>query len=79
MAMTTTVVVTDRLKRKVIRFVKKNGYITNRQCRDLLGLGYDQVIALFNHMVGTGELTRIGRTSSIRYVLPDKDDETPHG
>lgn len=70
--MTTVIVVTDRLRHKVIQYVKKNGTITNRQCRDLLRLGYDQVITLFNNLVDSGQLIRTGKTSSVKYVLPEK-------
>ena len=69
--MTTTIVVTKGLRDKVLRYVKHNGYITNRQCRDLLGLGYDQVIALFKRMVESGELVRTGKTASTKYLLPE--------
>jgi predicted HTH transcriptional regulator len=62
----------ESLEQRVVRFIKTNGYITNRQCRELLGLGYDQVIVLFNKMVTSGELVREGKTSSVKYVLPPK-------
>ncbi len=68
----TTVTVTEDIIRKVIRFVKQNGFITNRQGRELLGLGYDQVTKLFNKMAESGELIREGKTSSIKYRLPTK-------
>ena len=68
----TTIKVTEDIMRKVIRFVKQNGFITNRQCRELLGIGYDQVTKLFNKMVESGELIREGKTSSVRYRLPTK-------
>lgn len=69
---TRKVEITNEMKRKVIIFVKKNGSITNRQCRPLLDLGYDQVITLFRHMVNRGELIREGKTTNIRYVLPKR-------
>jgi len=59
MTSTTTIEVTEEMKQKVVRFIKKNRFITNRQCRELLGLGYDQVITLFNRMVESGELFRL--------------------
>lgn len=70
MKQTTTIEITKTMRQTVIAFVKKNGYITNRQCRDLLDLGYDQVIRLFNSMVSSGELIREGKTSSVKYMLP---------
>ena len=51
---TTVVTVTKALRSKVLDYVRRNGHITNRQCRDLLELGYDQVISLFNQMVEMG-------------------------
>ena len=72
MSSKTTIEVTVEMKQKVIRFIKKNKFVTNRQCRDLLGLGYDQVISLFNKMVDAGEVIREGKTSSVKYRLPLK-------
>lgn len=70
MKLTTVVEITKEMRQSVIKYVKKNGYITNRQCRELLDLGYDQVIRLFNSMVDSGELIREGKTSSVKYTLP---------
>jgi predicted HTH transcriptional regulator len=68
----TTIEVNEDIKQKVFKFVKQNGYITNRQCRVLLGIGYEQAIALFNKLVESGELVREGTTSSVKYRLPTK-------
>ena len=68
----TTIEVTEELKQKVIRFIKKNKSISNKECRELLGLGYDQAIFLFNKMVEDGDVIREGKTSSIKYRLPPK-------
>lgn len=67
---TTNIEVTEDIKQKVIKFVIQNGFITNRQCRLLLGIGYGQAIALFKKFVESGELIREGKTSSVRYRLP---------
>ena len=72
--MTTTIQVTQAIKRKVIAYVRANGSITNRQCRVLLGIGYDQCITLFNQMIEAGELARVGKSAGVRYVLPTADD-----
>ena len=72
MKSTTTIEVNQDIKQKVIKFVKQNGFITNRQCRVLLGIGYEQAITLFNKLVESGELIREGITSSIKYRLPIK-------
>lgn len=68
----TTIEVNEDIKQKVIMFVKQNGFITNRQCRVLLGIGYEQAITVFNKLVESGELIREGRTSSVKYRLPVK-------
>ena len=68
----TTIEVNEDIKQKVIKFVKQNGFITNRQCRVLLGIGYEQAITLFNKLVESGELIREGTTSSVKYRLPIK-------
>lgn len=68
----TTIEITPEMKLKIVRFIRKNKSITNRQCRELLGLGYDQVINLFNKMVETGDVIREGKTSSVRYRLPNE-------
>lgn len=67
---TTNFEVTQDVRQKVIKFVIQNGFITNRQCRLLLGIGYGQAIALFRKLVESGELIREGKTSSVRYRLP---------
>ncbi len=70
MRLTTTIEISKEMRQTVIKYVKKNGSITNRQCRELLELGYDQVIRLFNSMVDSGELIREGKTTSVKYTLP---------
>ena len=72
MKSTTNIEVTEEIKQKVIAFVKQNGFITNRQCRVLLGIGYEQAIALLNKLVESGELIREGKTSSVKYRLSIK-------
>jgi len=57
------------MNQKVIQFIKNNKSITNKQGRLLLGLGYEQVIRLFNKMVESGELLREGNTSSVKYRM----------
>jgi len=69
MPLVTTFIATVEMKQKVIQFIKNNKSITNKQCRLLLGLGYEQVIRLFNKMVESGELLREGNTSSVKYRM----------
>lgn len=59
-------------RQRVLSYIRANGSITNRECRRLLGIRYDEAIALFNAMVSSGELVRIGKTASTRYVLPSQ-------
>ena len=66
----------EELRPKVLEYVEKNGSITNRQCRELLGIGYDQAISLFNIMIEGGELRRVGKTAGTRYVLPKSSATT---
>ena len=66
----------EELRPNVIEYVEKNGSITNRQCRELLGIGYDQAISLFNTMIEDGQLVRVGKTAGTRYVLPDSGGRT---
>ena len=69
MPLISTFIATDEMKQKVIQFIKNNKSITNKQGRLLLGLGYEQVISLFNKMVKSGELLREGKTSSVKYRM----------
>ena len=68
----TTIEVSEDIKEKVIMFVKQNGFVTNKQCRLLLGIGYEQAIALLKNLVRSGELVREGKTSSVKYRLSIK-------
>jgi len=61
----------ETFRHKVINYVEENGSITNRECRELLGVDYDQAIKIFNTMLEDGQLIRVGKTSGTRYVLPD--------
>jgi predicted HTH transcriptional regulator len=69
---TTILTITNEMKEKVKRFIKKNGSITNRECRQLLEIGYDQAITFFNYMVKNNELVRVGKASATKYILPTK-------
>lgn len=57
------------IREQLLRHIRAHGSVRNRECRELLGIGYDEAIALFNAMIGAGEIVRVGRTSGIRYVL----------
>jgi hypothetical protein len=72
---TVNIEVTEDIKLKVSKFIRKNGFITNRQCRELLGIGYDQAITLFNKMLASKELIREGKNSAVKYRLPTLSDK----
>ena len=61
------------IRDRVLGYLRLSGSITNRECRHLIGIGYDEAIALFNAMVSSGQIIRVGKTCGIRYVLPDED------
>lgn len=69
---TTKIEVTEELKQKVIHFVEQHSFISNKQCRVLLGIGYEQAIVLLNTLVESGELVREGKTSGVKYRLSGK-------
>jgi predicted HTH transcriptional regulator len=64
----TTIQISEKMRESIYRFIKKNGYITNRQCRELLNISYDQAINLFNQMVENKELKREGKASATKYT-----------
>lgn len=68
----TKIEVTEDIKQRVIKFIKENDFITNRQCRVLLGIGYEQAITVLNALVESGNLIREGKTSTVKYRLPDE-------
>ena len=55
--------------RKVRQYCIDNGSISNREARQLLGIGYDEAIALFNSLVARRELVRTGTRGGTRYTL----------
>lgn len=65
----TKVEISDAMKDRVYKFIKKTGSINNRQCRELLGISYDQAIHFFNQMVENNELKREGKASATKYVI----------
>jgi len=55
----------------VLRHVKKQGSITNRECRQFLALSYDQTIFLLGGLCKVGLLVRKGAASGTHYILSD--------
>ncbi len=70
MPTSTKIKITNEMKQSIYHFIKKNGYITNRQCRELLNISYDQAIHLFNQLIESKELIREGKASATKYVRP---------
>jgi predicted HTH transcriptional regulator len=59
----------------VREYVRSHGAITNRECRRLLGLSYDETMRLLGAMSKDGVLERVGKASGTRYVLPTPREE----
>jgi predicted HTH transcriptional regulator len=53
----------------VIHYVQKHGSITNRECRELLDVSYDNAIRLLGGLTRVGILRRQGVSSGTKYVL----------
>jgi len=61
--------------KKIMDYVEKNGSITNRECRALTGLSYDQGIKLGTALVLLGMLRKEGAGSTTKYVIPESKPE----
>ena len=53
----------------IVQHVKKHGSIRNRQCRELLGVSYDETIYILGGLCKVGLLVRKGASSGTHYVL----------
>ena len=60
----------DMAREVVLRYLRENESIANKEFRGFSNLSYDQIITLFNRMMREGVLVRVGKTSGTRYVLP---------
>ena len=54
----------------ILEYVAKRGSITNRECRELTGLSYDQGIKIGSAMCMLGMLKKHGEGSVTKYVAP---------
>ena len=59
---------------KVLAFLAAHDFITNREFRALTQLNYDQGVSFFNRMIANGNLVRVGKTTTIKYLLPGARD-----
>lgn len=54
---------------KIIAFVRTNGAISNKQCREILGVQDRRARAILNQMVQAGQLHRLDAGPATRYAL----------
>ncbi len=55
---------------EILAFVRREGFITNGQCRELLGItSRERVRRLLGRLVDDGRLERVGQRRGARYVL----------
>jgi len=59
---------------KVLAFLAAHDFIANREFRELTQLTYDQGVSFFNRMIANGNLVRVGKTTTIKYLLPGARD-----
>lgn len=58
---------------QILAFVLRNGFITNGQCRELLGIASrERVRRLLGRLVDEGRLEMVGQRRGTRYVLPKR-------
>jgi ATP-dependent DNA helicase RecG len=56
---------------EILSYVRREGFITNRQCRELLGIdSRERVRRLLGSLVDEGRLERLGQRRGAKYVLP---------
>jgi len=55
-------------KKMVMAYLACHTSITNRELRALTQLNYDQAVSFFNRMISHGNLLRVGKTTSIKYL-----------
>jgi ATP-dependent DNA helicase RecG len=60
----------DELRSLVLEMAAE-GPVTNRQVRERTGLDRQDVLTLFDALVGDGQLVRVGERRGTRYVVPD--------
>jgi ATP-dependent DNA helicase RecG len=62
----------DREVEEILAFVRREGSITNGQCRELLGIASrERVRRLLGRLVDEGRLERVGQRRGARYVTPE--------
>jgi predicted HTH transcriptional regulator len=57
-------------------YVRENGAITNRECRQVTGLSYDSSIKIFGALCLLGMLKKAGESSATKYVSNSRQETT---
>ena len=58
----------NRIQRIVSEFLESHQFVTNRELRQQVDIGYDQAIHFFSEMLKRGILEKLGTSSATRYV-----------
>jgi predicted HTH transcriptional regulator len=66
---------TSKLHEAIKDYVVSNGKITNRECRKLLSVSYNEAIRLLGSLCDAGILIREGVFSGTKYVLHTNNPE----
>lgn len=55
----------------ILAYIKTNGSISNKECRQNFSFGKTKTLGLFKHLEELGKIKRVGKGSYTRYVLID--------
>ncbi len=55
----------------ILEYIKANGSISNKECREAFKFGKTKALTLFNNLEELGKIKRVGKGSHIKYVLMD--------
>ena len=66
----------DELRNLVLEMAK-DGPVTNQMVRERTGLDRQDVLSLFDDLVATGSLVRLGERRGTRYELPEQGPTAP--
>lgn len=70
-------VITMKHLRAVVDYVSKHGSITNRDCRETIGVVYNSCIKLFGALCALGILRKLGANVSTQYVIAHPQEPKP--
>lgn len=63
----------------VMDYVVKQGSITNRECRNAIGVTYNSSIRIFGALCSLGMLRKTGESSGTKYVISNLRTVAPSG